>query len=366
MKKEKVNELVVVLLVAFSVLAVVSVFVNSGLKMTGFAVISQYDNQTSCEEAGYTWEEITNESCETIEDCEVCEEGCVQEYTQILCEEGCVDNCTSGCVEDYTEVLCEEGCQENCENCTEIVVSGQCVGDVCDADHLDLCLDETSCGGADGHWYNELCNANEECVPGTCSSLGYDCGSVDDGCGTTLDCGECEDEEETTTQQPLEEEENLEEDIPVLTTESNEEEVCASNWQCGEWTECISNTQSRECTDANNCGIEEGKPAVTQACTPAETCTDGIKNQDERGIDCGGACERKCGFFVMVGSAVKVPLNSTKNFLKTAVSSNKALSIVVISALILGLVGIITFRTFFKGEKPAVITKTPVKVTDEF
>jgi len=29
------------------------------------------------------------------------------------------------------------------------------------------------------------------CVPSTCTKLGYECGSASDGCGGTLECGDC-------------------------------------------------------------------------------------------------------------------------------------------------------------------------------
>jgi len=46
--------------------------------------------------------------------------------------------------------------------------------DVCDATHLDLCLNETDCQTASGYWYNDVCNAEPETPACT-----------DEACGTT-------------------------------------------------------------------------------------------------------------------------------------------------------------------------------------
>src|SRR5262249_33006584 len=34
-------------------------------------------------------------------------------------------------------------------------------------------------------------NPNPNCNPTSCSAQGFNCGSTDDGCGNTLDCGSC-------------------------------------------------------------------------------------------------------------------------------------------------------------------------------
>ena len=51
---------------------------------------------------------------------------------------------------------------------------------------------------------------------------------------------------------------------------------CQENWQCGypyynsgnnTWSTCANNIQSRVCSDLNNCGTTNNKPAPTQSCT---------------------------------------------------------------------------------------------------
>jgi hypothetical protein len=143
---------------------------------------------------------------------------------------------------------------------------------------LDLCEDETSCENEGGYWYNDQCNSNEE--------------------------DEENNEEETTITIP--------ESEPVITNDIIE--ICTPNWQCSDWSECVNETQTRTCEDVNNCGTEDGRPALLQSCTLPETCFDEIKNQDEIGVDCGGVCEQKCGIFTIMGSVITGPIESGKEF----------------------------------------------------
>jgi len=70
--------------------------------------------------------------------------------------------------------------------------------------------------------------------------------------------------------------------------------VCTESWSCGSWTDCINEQKTRTCTDENNCGTIVSKPAETESCTIAPTCTDSVQNQDETGVDCGGSCATAC------------------------------------------------------------------------
>ncbi len=93
---------------------------------------------------------------------------------------------------------------------------------------------------------------------------------------------------------------------------------CITNWFCTDWSACLpNNTMIRECIDLNNCpdvkdeekpeesmpcvafphcfnGIqdedEEGVDCGGVDCAPCESCYDGIQNQGETGVDCGGPC----------------------------------------------------------------------------
>lgn len=66
---------------------------------------------------------------------------------------------------------------------------------------------------------------------------------------------------------------------------------CTPNWQCTTWSTCSGGTQSRTCSDSANCGLANPN-SLTQSCNSGTTptCSDGIKNGAETGIDCGGTC----------------------------------------------------------------------------
>jgi hypothetical protein len=84
---------------------------------------------------------------------------------------------------------------------------------------------------------------------------------------------------------------------PGCRDENDDDELnCIENWKCSEWGPCLEiGNQLRQCTDLNSCGTFHYKPAQTQVCKKESqnkaSCYDGIKNQDETGIDCGGLCQ---------------------------------------------------------------------------
>jgi len=229
MKKEVSWALMIVLLAT-----AVIVFYYTGGGPTGFAIFEQYTNETACQDAGYVWEELTNETCSGIVDCEIGVTGCVD-----TCEE-CVDEVTGQECSDlnYTiQTECETagetwediieqncttildceigvtGCVDTCEECVEEIIGGQCTGDVCGADFLDLCLDETECTNVTGYWYGDVCNANEEPSCSNDLNLCDETNCVDTGGGYWYDddCNAQEETEETTEETT---EEIIEEIIP--------------------------------------------------------------------------------------------------------------------------------------------------------
>ena len=193
-------------------------------------------------------------------------------------------------------------------------------------------------------------NVVAECIPETC---GDSCGDISDGCGATLSCGTCSSWEICVSGE-CEDDEDDDDDSSsssttgaVVDTVDHTKSSCVSAWSCGTWTECVGGTQTRECTDIYNCVAGTDKPSVTQSCDNGdaevvaevveETCSDEIKNQDERGIDCGGVCEERCGFFTMMGNAVNVPLNSSKQFIeenKVLTFSSLGVVVLIVSWLI--------------------------------
>jgi len=42
---------------------------------------------------------------------------------------------------------------------------------------------------------------------------------------------------------------------------------CVELWSCGGWTSCVNSAQTIICTDANNCGTTNARPALSRSCT---------------------------------------------------------------------------------------------------
>ena len=77
---------------------------------------------------------------------------------------------------------------------------------------------------------------------------------------------------------------NIEEEFGVA-------RFCIERWECTEWSQCFpSGLMFRSCTDMNDCGTLLRKPREQMECNYTGTCYDGIKNQGEEGVDCGGPC----------------------------------------------------------------------------
>jgi hypothetical protein len=89
--------------------------------------------------------------------------------------------------------------------------------------------------------------------------------------------------------------------------------VCKPMWVCEDWSRCFKSNlstaclktgirgyecgmESRKCTDINKCGLEKEKPEESKACIyiSSPSCFDGVKNNGEFGIDCGGNCVKPC------------------------------------------------------------------------
>jgi hypothetical protein len=66
---------------------------------------------------------------------------------------------------------------------------------------------------------------------------------------------------------------------------------CEPEWMCQSWGACNPNgTRSRECIDMHGCDIDNLKRTFYELCVYEPTCYDGVLNQDEEDIDCGGVC----------------------------------------------------------------------------
>ncbi|MBN1275754.1 hypothetical protein JXA12_05715 [Candidatus Woesearchaeota archaeon] len=71
--------------------------------------------------------------------------------------------------------------------------------------------------------------------------------------------------------------------------------TCTPKWKCGEWSDCFVNgTRYRECYDLNGCDYDDYHRVFWEECEYVPTCHDGIQNNGEEGVDCGGPCP-PCG-----------------------------------------------------------------------
>lgn len=101
--------------------------------------------------------------------------------------------------------------------------------------------------------------ASEECDLGnlngnTCSSLGYDKGTLSCSSSCTLDTSLCENNSPQTSSRK-----NL-----ITTLEYTE---CIPNWECSGWSECSNGGMTRTCADTNFCDYQYNKPIESSECT---------------------------------------------------------------------------------------------------
>ncbi|MEA3378511.1 MAG: Ig-like domain-containing protein [Nanoarchaeota archaeon] len=69
---------------------------------------------------------------------------------------------------------------------------------------------------------------------------------------------------------------------------------CIELWICSDWSICSPmGIQTRECEDLHKCGTLRNKPEESQSCkyVAIPSCFDGVQNQNEVLVDCGGICK---------------------------------------------------------------------------
>ncbi len=383
-------------------LLVVGIFlIYANLKFTGLVTnIDSITNEAECIAANYTWAESTEEVCNSIEGCTLC----ITEDCETNCQT--CENVTTGecgdssyitqaeCVAanytwaESTEEVCNsiegctlcitEDCETNCQTC-ENVTTGQCMGNICgdgetqspnDDGINEVCDDGENNGEYDycaidclseGTYCGDgIINGDEECDGSdlgthTCEDEGFDGGTLTCDSDCTLNDDACSNDEN--------DEDSDNEEIPTTTIITSNtvaaESSCTPNWECDDvWGECIDGTQVRTCVDINQCGSNEGMPEISQSCVVEikETCSDGIKNQGEAGIDCGGPCENKCSIFTIVGSAISGPVGAGKDFVLKGMFGSKTKIIISVSVFVLITGMVVAFVLFKKG-----ILKLPLK-----
>ena len=132
-----------------------------------------------------------------------------------------------------------------------------------------------------------LCPISLESVYDQCGDIAETCQGFETCTSCAADCGACpaEDSDDGTGGSG-----------GGGTTSTSGLSTCETDWECSEWSSCQpSGQQSRSCNDLNGCKpeesiLDESQPSESQSCS-YESCDDGIMNQDEDNIDCGGVCD---------------------------------------------------------------------------
>jgi hypothetical protein len=166
--------------------------------------------------------------------------------------------------------------------------------------HSDGCGGTVICGTCStGTCVNGQC-----CVPGTCSGLGYNCGTHSDGCGGTVNCGTCSSgtcyNGQCCTASTC---------SGLGYTCGTHSDGCGGTINCGICSSgsCVNGQCCAPDTCASlgyNCGsysdgcggtLDCGTCATGDTCTLGVCgCTNGVKNGTETDVDCGGVCLTKC------------------------------------------------------------------------
>lgn len=176
--------------------------------------------------------------------------------------EKCDGDCPTSCPEDACAASTLEGSADDC--------SAECVAGTA----ITACADGDGCCPADCAGMDDDCTT---CEPTTCEAEGRTCGALDDGCGTTLDCGTCG-------------------DLFVCLSGSCQQtlgigEACAADRDCNGSLICATEaliawpdgyctagcTQDSDCGEANNCG---GDGVCVRGCEDDSQCRQGYRCHD--------------------------------------------------------------------------------------
>ncbi len=66
--------------------------------------------------------------------------------------------------------------------------------------------------------------------------------------------------------------------------------ICQEEWYCDKWSVCEDGIRTRSCWDLKICNTFKDEPLAKEECVYLATCYDGLMNNDESGLDCGGSC----------------------------------------------------------------------------
>lgn len=121
--------------------------------------------------------------CSSSEDCEPHDDVYCQDDTTYWMDscgtfEEVIEQCQCGCTADHS------GCRTPCD------CFPRCAGKCCGSDGCEgTCLD--TCAQTGQTCNQQTCLCEGSCNPQTCTTLGKECGSWNNGCGMTITCGPC-------------------------------------------------------------------------------------------------------------------------------------------------------------------------------
>ncbi len=214
--------------------------------------------------------------CATGEACAIggdCDSGVCDGVTMQCSAPTCTDSTTNG---DETDVDCGGSCPNACGTGDTCGAAADCMSGVCDGVTMQCsaatCTDSTTngdetdvdCGGScpNACGTGDTCAVAGDCVSGVCDGVTMQCSaasctdSTTNGDETDVDCG------------------------------GSCPNACGTGDTCAVAADCVS-------------GVCDG---VTMQCNAA-TCTDGTMNGDETDVDCGGSCPNGCGTGEACGAA---------------------------------------------------------------
>ena len=129
-----------------------------------------------------------------------------------------------------------------------------------------------------------------QCQAKTCADLDLECGTVANGCGDIIDCGNCDDGEQCGIV-----ESNVCTPLDGLCTPIPQDEACEDK-ECGvEGDGCGETYECGECAAGETCGAEEAfhcaEGSGPGTCTPITTCASVGKRCNVIGDGCGGTID---------------------------------------------------------------------------
>ncbi|QDG51584.1 hypothetical protein FIV42_12755 [Persicimonas caeni] len=211
-------------------------------------------------------------------DCANSDKICDEQGDTAECVGGAGETCDDGAQnQDETDVDCGGSVCEPCSTGQQCEEASDCDTSNCDANNTDQCVDATTETCTDGTQNQD--ETDVDCGGATCAAC-----EVDEGCTASSDClsGYCD----TNSGTCLADAPSCDDGV------QNQDET---DVDCGGST-CGACAEGQTCAQASDCSTGNCDSGNTDQCVAAdaETCTDGVQNQDETDVDCGGSTCGAC------------------------------------------------------------------------